>query len=82
MQYIDIQQLELSMPNVRPSPPPPLPSPPLPSPPLPSLHRLELDAQDSQERTALHHACLEGHAKTVELLMDRGALDSCVDTQG
>ena len=44
--------------------------------------RIEIDAKDNLERTALHLACAEGHSQIVQLLLEFRALDSCVDSQG
>lgn len=46
------------------------------------MNRIEIDAKDAVERTALHWACAEGYSEIVRLLLKNHALDSCIDVSG
>ncbi len=48
---------------------------------IPGLKQM-IDAQDSQGRTALHHACAAGSFKYIEILFDRGANPRLYDEFG
>ena len=46
------------------------------------LPRIETDATNDEERTALHLACVHNHPEAAELLISHHALDALLDANG
>eukprot|EP00731_Ephydatia_muelleri_P038669 Em0853g5a len=46
------------------------------------IEGVEVNAQDSTQRTPLHYACLGGHAEVASMILQWGGLDRMVDIEG